>query len=298
MHKFLIPMMTLTMSFAQAHSSKTQSEQKFKCTTAEQCLQASQDQKRLRLPDMLKEGIFKCQSQNNHDKAKQENCEKNLIAYANDSLNCPTDLRRYQESKKFDNKTLDATVQEYGQTEIPLEVKAVFYNLTQNANKHFKFLQKPQWQLRAYGANFTNAHAGTGGNIVISSAFWTTQKYTLGEIAAVLAHEISHVITDDSLVLGCLAHEWVSPDFFLNIEEITTIFREDFSLELPRGQQWSQLSKSLELRTDRGSKELLRLSGWDPSLMAQALTTLLPPTGEGTRGSHPTSALRLKNLED
>ncbi len=271
------------------------------CTSVTLCLQESYRQSRPRLPDYIHEKTQECALlQESQGKEAYQKCHAKIVDFSQKALSCNVDVNRLAEAVKYDNKHLQYIIGDNGgEVAVPEDIQKIFINLTQAADKNFKFpLKQPVWKLHAYSSKTANAHAGANGEILISSFFWDSNtKFSLGEIAGILGHEISHVIHRDSLHLGCLAHEWVGSNLPLTIEELTTIFREDSSIGTPGRNQWNEVSQSLELNADQGGKTLLGLAGLDPALMAQALQKLAESTSEGTSGSHPGFISRLQNLK-
>lgn len=270
------------------------------CNDIPSCLKEGLRQERTRLPDFIREKGQVCNSLylQREERSAYEACQSEIIRISNKTLTCESDVQRLTEAEKYDKNLLKDNIKEYGESAVPEQVQKVFDHLVTVAKVNYPLKMKsPVFNLRAYGSDIHNAHAGASGEIMITQAFWKKETpYTLDDIAAVLAHEISHVLTRDSLRLGCLATEWVESDLPLTIEEATTISREDFSLQMPYGKTWSALSQSIEFAADVGGKKLLIQAGYPADTMYKALNKLLTKNASGTAGSHPNSDVRLQNL--
>lgn len=289
----LLPFILTASVASQAQTAAT-------CSSVTSCLQESYRQNRPRLPYYIHEKAQNC-ALYPQGKTAYQKCQAEIIDFSRQVLSCNVDANRFAETEKYDKKLLQNIINDNGgEVAVPEEIQKVFAHLIQTAEKNFSFsVKKPVWKLRAYASKTPNAHAGASGEILINSYFWDPNaNFTLSEIAGIIGHEISHVITRDSLNLGCLAHEWVGSDIPLSIEELTTIFREDLSPSIPRGKQWSDLSQSLEMNADKNAKRLLELAGYDSASMAHALQKLQGAVSEGfSTGSHPGFTSRLQNLK-
>jgi Zn-dependent protease with chaperone function len=255
------------------------------CTTVEECRELAIRDEFSYLPRYLDEKKLLCQY------ASSPECLNLVVNEANAILACRIDGERISQMSSFDKKQLMTFIDEYGRSEIPSEVKSDFDKLTTEAEK-FSDKMIP-WKLSAYNATFINAHAGADSQIMASAGLWTNSPLERDEIAAILAHEVAHVVHEHSLKLGCLALEWTGAHFELG--GAMEAFREDFSLTTERGQVWSKLSNRLEYEADAEATRILRDSGFDPFAMARALIKLKPKESGGfSSGSHPDFEARIQ----
>jgi predicted Zn-dependent protease len=229
------------------------------------------------------------------DQQGYETCINPFIAFVQETLTCTSSLQRQQQATDYDEELLQGMIKDNGEAEIPYEIKRTFRRLFQAAMLNYTFpLRSPNWTLRAYKSKVLNAHAGAGGQIVLSSALWEGPVvFTTDEIAAVIAHEISHVVQIHSLKLDCLALEWMPND--MPLKDAALVFRDDFTATSERGQAWSKASQSYEFAADKMATQILRLAKMDPMLMAAALIKLKPKEEGGfSSGSHPDFDARIK----
>lgn len=225
-----------------------------------------------------------------------KDCLSDILKLTNEVLTCTSNAQRQDEAVAYDRKLLTDLIQDNGgEAEISEAVQKSFADLVKSTELKYNFRFSPSWSLSAYQSSVLNAHAGAGGEIVISAAFWKGPiEFTKDEISAILAHEIAHVLKGHSLSLGCLALEWVGSGF--TIEEVSKIFREDFSSASVRGQVWSEKSQSYEVEADKVATSILATAGIDPRSMARALEKLKPKDSGGfSSGSHPTFDFRIRN---
>jgi Zn-dependent protease with chaperone function len=249
------------------------------------CLQKAQEKNLDYLPQYISEKNNRCQIMSNNSLEYQE-CQKELITFSSDVLQCETQLLRQNQMADYDEAQFEDIVTELGSVEIPNDLKTKIYSMAKVHNLEIG--------LAAYHSNVLNAHAGANNKILLSSGLWSKQSIlTSDEVMAVIAHELSHIKENHSLKLGCLALEWSGS--LTTLKDALSVFREDFSLESSRGQSYSKVSKSVEFRADELAVTLLYEAQYSPRLMGDALTKLTPKNEGGfSSGSHPDMALRIK----
>lgn len=224
--------------------------------------------------------------------ADRENCRLEIVKHADNILSCPRSAKRLAEGVAYDEWLAQESFLKNQKAEVPVEIQESFNKLVEQADKqngkpfHFKF------KLAAYEADVKNAHAAVSGQIYISSGLWTGEnKLSILEITAIMAHELTHVIHQHGILLNCMAIEWTGIEY--DVREAQQIFREDFGGS-DRFNIWSKLSMDLEYDADAGATELLKLAGFEPTLMAQALEKIRPKTTGFTSGSHPDFDVRIR----
>jgi predicted Zn-dependent protease len=256
------------------------------CQTIEGCVKDSNDLGLSFLPRYLVERNTICKLFNTLD------CHENLIREANEILICRQSPNRQQEMASLDSKLFKELQNDYGIAIIPPEVKDLFEGLTRSSEEMLE--NRFPWKLSAYNATFLNAHAGADAQVMASSGLWNPDSgLSQDEIAAILAHEVAHVINNHSLELGCLALEWTGAK--LTMSEAMEAFREDFSTSTERGKVWSKKSNSIEFEADAVATRILHLAGHDPFAMGRALNKLRPKNGSGfSSGSHPEIDARIQ----
>lgn len=231
----------------------------------------------------------------NSSSDEHRECLSNILNFSNDVLTCQSSLHRHQEAVQYDSELLAQLIQgNGGLATIPEIIQKRFDHLVKSTEQSYSFKFSPKWSLKSYQGKVANAHAGAGGEIVVSAALWNGETpFSVDEITAILAHEIAHVLKDHSLRLGCSAMEWVGSEF--SISEISKVFREDFSTATERGRAWTEKSQSYEFEADKVATRILKKAGINPRAMAMALEKLKPKTDSNfTTGSHPTFDLRIQ----
>jgi len=226
-------------------------------------------------------------------------CVRSSVREAREILSCSESLKRYREVRASDVREMQIRLSRYQPAQLPESIAAIFSHLTSVADQYFQYkFDRPVWALHAYQDKIPNATAAISGDILISDAVWTGEKkFPENEIAAILAHEISHVVQNHMLSLGCLAIEWIGPS--LSVGEALEAFQEDFIDGFPRKERWKRLSQSLEFEADRIGIRLLKLAGYDENSMVQVLRRLKSQTVEGfTTGSHPGFDERIRRAQN
>jgi hypothetical protein len=224
---------------------------------------------------------------------ERTSCLERLQAHADSVLSCPTSRSRWEEGVVHDSLQAKDTFLTNPKAKVPANVQAIFEWLAAIAQDSVSTLPFPiKLSLQAYKSNVKNAHASVGGKIYASSGLWASaEPLSPYEIAAILAHEIAHVIELHGMDLNCIALEWTDSSF--SIHQAQDAFQDDFRGTI-RFEAWSELSQRLEYRADKGAVKLLRQAGFDPRLMAQALERIRPKTSGGfSSGSHPDFDARL-----
>lgn len=265
------------------------------------CQAESQKQERAHLGFWISEKAHNCSVYYSKEKSfsngDYKKCFQDMIVGARNILSCTQSEERYKQAVDYDIELEAAMLQENGEVAVPEHIKNIFKKLVETTMQQVKFAQTPQWTLRAYKGKVVNAHAGAGGNIFLSDVLWNQKNpYSAGEIAAVMGHEIGHVILSHSLKLDCSYLEWVGMD--MSLKEAAKAFREDYSPATERGQATTALSQKYEYEADKMSKVVLQRAGFDPQLMAQALEKMKPKAEGGfSSGSHPAFDERIKALD-
>lgn len=305
MKMIFLMMLTLGTSFATAAERQCAPEAIDQGFSADEIIQAcqmeGQKQGRSRLTVWISEKAANCSSYYSTEKSfaqgEYKKCFQDMIAGARNILTCTQSEERHKQAVEYDIELEAFMLQDHGEVAVPENIRRVFNKLVDTTMKHVKFAHAPQWTLRAYKGKVVNAHAGAGGNIFLSNVLWTQKNpYSEAEIAAILGHEIGHVILAHSLKLDCLYLEWIGMD--MSLKEAAQAFREDYSPGTERGKASTTLSQKYEYEADQMSKSILQRSGYDPRLMAQALEKMKPKDTEGfSSGSHPAFDERIRALD-
>lgn len=166
------------------------------------------------------------------------------------------------------------------------------------AGYHFAVLDSPE----------VNAFASPGGHILVTRGL-LAKVGSEDELAAALAHEISHVALGHGLasVQGMRIAQ-IAADYAIGagkssggeLEAFSSVFGEAIA-ELAKIILFSGYSQGFELQADREARAILGRSGYDPNALA-GLVAKLPARGEESGGgfaaTHPAPLSRLEALWD
>ncbi|MBY0315147.1 MAG: M48 family metalloprotease [Bdellovibrionales bacterium] len=262
-------------------------------------------QNKTRLPEMIQEGRKICTYL--RDKPSEyETCMKQLLALATSQLGCESSLSRWTEMGIKDQKDMNSILADHPLVPVNDTVSKIFEELIEVGNAQWvqakldsslpvALFPLPQWNIRAYNANFYNAHAGADGSVLISNKFWSEQTaFTESEIRAILGHEVAHVLLNHSLQTACVYNEWAANTPDLSLQEAQEIIRADFSVQYGGGKAWSELSQRNEFQADLKSVELLDSLEYNAGAMSSAIRKLheMSPKGGFTSGTHPELLVR------
>jgi hypothetical protein len=219
-------------------------------------------------------------------------CLRDLENHAEQVFSCPQSIKRFQEGIEYDEWLSGETFLKNNPAAVPSAIERIFERMVSAVHslsgRPFHF----DWRLQSYQSPGKNAHALVGGKIFLSAGLWAGESpLTTGEIAAILAHEVTHVVAHHGMHLNCLAVEWLGSHY--NVHEAQINFLEDFRGSR-RFEVWSRMSQDFEYQADAGAVKLLRSIGMDPGLMAQALEKIRPKSEGFTSGSHPDFDLRIE----
>lgn len=245
---------------------------------------SAQKEKFSYLPQFIDEKLIICQIKNEKEKA---DCLDELLTFSTEVLTCKTDAKKKEQMAAYDAGLFQDMLAEYGKTTIPSMYEDVAIKLIEAAKSLYPHTKNFPWKLEVYNGKVLNAHAGADARIMLSSGLWSEQStLTLDEVAAIIAHEVSHIVKDHSLALGCNAYEWGGQRMDLSLA--MSIFREDFSPILTRGLVWSEMSQRFEYEADQYATKPLAEIGLSPFSMGRALEKLIPKGSGGfSSGSHP-----------
>ncbi|MBK9293525.1 MAG: M48 family metalloprotease [Oligoflexia bacterium] len=219
---------------------------------------------------------------------KTEACLKKIDDFVSSVNSCDTSSTRYEEAKISDAQQQKEFLSQVEEVAVPARVKTMFRMLTENT-------LDLDWKLTAYNSEEFAAQSSIGGHIIISSKL--LNSFTLGEVTAVLAHEMGHSVKRHSQQHGCLALAWTLKDQPLNLAFKTFSLMQGIeSSAYPVGQAALALSHKAELEADAYAITLLNKSGINPMLMSKALEKLASP--EGLVHSHPELKTRILKARD
>jgi len=264
----------------------------------EACSADAQAQGRDYLVKWIEERVRICQLNGQYLPDTTAPCLKEAISASAEVLACKDSPRRYTEAVDLDHTQRIARAEGFPKAEVPPHVKKLFLQLAKAADAHFgsKF-SAPDWEIWAYEHDIPNATAGAGGKILISTAFWAGKNpWPESELAAILAHEISHVKREHSVELGCLALEWIGGENTLR--DASETFSEDLANGFPRKEAWKKLSHRIEYDADRDAITVLEKAGLYPGAMASALGRLVTKSPGMPSGSHPEMEDRVKRAQE
>lgn len=224
---------------------------------------------------------------------ERDQCLQEVVSRAEETLACPTSIKRFQEGVEHDDLLAADSFLKNGSVKIPENIQQIFTKVQMAALKLFKSPFPIQIELAAYKSSLRNAHAAVGGKIFMTDGLWKGEEpFSDLEIAAILAHELAHVVEAHGMGLNCMALEWIGTE--MTVHEAQKSFFEDFRGG-ERFEIWSAYSQSLEFAADRAAVRILKEAGLDPLLMARALDRLRPKsTGGFSSGSHPEFDVRVE----
>lgn len=228
------------------------------------------------------------------EKSKTQECLSKIENYIAAVNTCDTTPQRLNEAKESDEKEQILFLSEQQKIETPFEVLLLFKKLTAAA-KTYTHPSQHDWKITTYLSEDKAAQSSAGGHIILSSGLWTgTNPMNFNEIAAVIAHEVSHTLKNHSLQFGCLAMAWTVKDVPLSVAYED--FKKNANAAYPNGQAWTKLGHRVELEADEHGIYLLKKVGLDPMLMPQMLEKL-KKSGLSI-DSHPDTKLRIENARN
>lgn len=225
-------------------------------------------------------------------------CNQENVQNAVEIMTCTQSLKRYDEVIQSDRVLSNKLFKEYPKVAASTAMKELFSKVTKAAEKLFPAqFRKPEWSLTVFESPMVNATAGAGGLIFASTGLWQgPAQLQQSEVAAVLAHEASHVVLEHSLHQGCLALEWIGSDH--EIHSAKEVFREDIMGAFERKAVWMELSQKNEKEADALAVQVLSEAGLDPKGMLRLLEALRPKDQPGfSSGSHPDIEDRIENVK-
>lgn len=301
--KYLMSFLTVSLLFSQWCFSQSASEPDWQSLYQNAVLQ-----NKSYLPQYLLEQKSVCQLYP-PGTAEQIQCWDRVSQRSHEVLTCESNELRWQEMADTDLEQADQILIEQKQIAVPESIQTVFTELVtvaqeiwirsqlNNSLLPISQFSAPHWNLKAYSSAVYNAQSGAGGNIIISNQFWAHKSpFSIDEIRAILAHEISHTLQNHSLQMGCIALEWMGGSANTSLKEATKTIREDFTVSFGPGKAWSELSQKNEFQADKEAVYLLMRAGFNGSTMSLALEKLkstLPSDGGFSSGSHPTLDSRI-----
>lgn len=206
---------------------------------------------------------------------------------------CQLSQRRTAEQTLFDVHGLQAIFVKHREVPVPPQYQAVFDKLVFSNTALVGY----QVRLRAYAGRGLNAHEADHGVVVVSDTAWTAdQPLDEDEFAAMVAHELSHLVAQDSRTSMCemlalsgspqltlrQAADAVGPELMDSSTPISRVLR-----------RWSQ---ARETTADVHGALMLPGAGFDPRGMPRLLARLVPGGTAFARGSHPDIAARVDNV--
>lgn len=265
------------------------------------CQKDSQAQGREHLSSWVEEQVRNCAGLNYgpENRGSYLECISQTVASAENVLTCTSSPERYKQAVEHDVTLIGYTFKENAEVEVPEEIQTLFLKLAKAAEAELGVqFSQPEWKLRGFANSKYAASAGAGGRVVASSALWSgAAPLAEDEIAAILSHEISHVLREHSVLLGCQAVEWIGAEN--TIAEASQTFHEDLSEGYPRKAAWKSLSQKLEYEADHLALGVLARAGYDPQAMGRALAKLIPQASGGfSRGSHPDMEDRIRAVSN
>lgn len=175
------------------------------------------------LPRQIQEKQQQCQLYGDPERAR---CEAELLRQSHEILNCPTSEKRFKEGIEYDRKLALGFFLSNPPAEIPKKIRENFEKLVASAKLKIPKVFKLNLSLAAYESPVKNADATVGGSIILSAGLWKGENpMNSNEVAAVMAHEITHVLHFHGMLLNCLAIEWTGSNF--TVIQAQDAFQED-----------------------------------------------------------------------
>ena len=156
----------------------------------------------------------------------------------------------------------------------------------------------PSIHLLAYEDGELNAYGADHGLVILTSAMWSAKEnLSDDELAAVIAHELAHIESRDSLVEACTNLQRLAQPR-LRIEDAREqMAREMFNPHSPLARAARQELHAQEHAADVRGIELLRAVGRDPMAMVSVLAKIHGTEASGLNllmgSSHPDVRERL-----
>ena len=163
------------------------------------------------------------------------------------------------------------------------------------------------WHFVILDDDSINAFAAPGGTIFVTSGA-IVQAKTEDELAAVLAHEVAHVVRGHAIGtikksrMSGVYKEFLDSSVELDPETekmMTGVFGGSID-DIVDGSLVKGYSKDTEFEADKVGLEIMNLAGYDPSAFTRYLATLDEHQDTGSGGfyaTHPKPTDRIKKLE-
>jgi metalloendopeptidase OMA1, mitochondrial len=221
---------------------------------------------------------------------------------------------KLQDDVKLGNQVLSAQLQSFEKQKVPVdppEDKAETQRLQSMVNRIAKVSHLPDlpYEVHLADASVVNAWAAPGGKMMVYSGLWDPKKGLVNqksddEIAAVLAHEISHVTArhvTESLsqnmtvaLAGAVASSAIAAGGSASGSNLfSQAFSAGYSIYAP------SYSRKNESEADRIGLFYMAKAGYDPRAAITVWKRASQKKGDAGSifASHPSSGERAKNLE-
>jgi len=150
------------------------------------------------------------------------------------------------------------------------------------------------WEIHVASSDKIDAYCMAGGKILVGDAFLEGQRFSDGELAALLGHEIAHAIAEHVREQLSAVPEFNPAYARLDLEDVIAVLGWDLSVTL----RLEPLSRLQELEADDIGIYLAAKAGYDPRALLQFYRKLSRlDDGRHFFDSHGATDQRLRAVE-
>lgn len=215
-------------------------------------------------------------------------------AGAFDAQACLASDLRAQQTAASDRAMAAALREALGTVDVPPAVSALYARLIVAAG-----LGAPRdFMLVGVDGPAFAAHAAAPNVVLLSKAVWTDAAST-DEIAAVLAHELSHLRARHAQIAGCRALRFVDDDRWDVGRALQAVLRVA-KTEPAVASAWNAMLRRFEFEADAAALDVLRAADIDPRALLRLLARVdaaSHPAEGADDATHPSPRARIDALE-
>lgn len=179
-------------------------------------------------------------------------------------------------------------------------VKTVFNKLVPHTKNFRPDADQFEWQINVIRSEDLNAFAMPGGRMVVYSGIVENLKLSDDEIAAIVGHEMAHVLREHSREKA--SQEIVKSSGISIVSSVLGLGSAGDDLLQQAGNFAFSLpfSRTMESEADVIGLELMALSGYDPNAAVtlwQKMGNATGNTGSSILSTHPSGPERISNLQ-
>jgi predicted Zn-dependent protease len=212
---------------------------------------------------------------------------------------CLNDPARAHELRVLDEAQVIDLMDQYPVVAAPAKLHRLMASLVAASPR---LRDGPSIHLLAYEDDELNAYGADHGLVILTSAMWSAKEnLSDDELAAVIAHELAHIESHDSLVEACANLQRLAQPTLRIEDSREQMAREMFNPHSPMAHAARQELHAQEHAADIRGIELLRAVGRNPAAMVSVLAKIHGTEANGLNllmgSSHPDVRERLARAQ-